>query len=622
MSFEASNLASENAALRQQVIDLRVELEREIKCHDSTKRDLDSTRALLETIEVVPGHIEPKDVALASVLSLTDETLKWTGHALHGARGKLIKLSTRLGNQYKDAKLLRASLQFKAVQMEKMKAELARLKREKFGSTSERIVDQLQLGLEDLEEAIGFDLAVLAGRDETHEDEGADQGGDCQEKRKPKRKPLPPHLPRKAVTHPAPDAEGCSQCGGDMGPLGEDVVEVLDYIPARFEVVQHVRPKLACKKCDHISQAPSVALPVPKGRMTPQLLAHVVVSKYCDHLPLYRQSEIYARSGVELNRSTLADSVGQVAWLLRPLAELIGGYVLKSPKVHTDDTTIKVLDPGRGKNKTGRFWTYVKHNKNWDVHDPPAAFYHYTPDRKGGHPQTVLKDYAGYLQADGYAGYGHLYTRDSLEIGRSSPDILEVACWAHSRRKFHDLWLAHRDEGARVMLAIISNIYKVERSIKEMSPEQRLTGREQSKPFVDQFFATAKELTSRVSAKSELAKACHYALVREDALRRFLSDGRLEVDNNFAENALRGIAVGRKNYLFAGSDEGGERAAILYTLIETAKLNGIDPEAWLADCLQRVADGHPISRLDALLPWKQGVGQQISSSSEPVTNGH
>jgi transposase len=597
MSFEVSDLASENAALRQQVIDLRVELEREIKCHECTKHDLENTRAFLESIEVVPGHFECEDIGLAAVLSFTRESLKWTGQALHGARGKLIKLSTRLGNQYKDTKLLKASLQLKALQVEKMKVELARLKREKFGASSERMIDQFQLELEDLEEGIGFDLAVLAERD--------DQGDDCQEKRKPKRKPLPPHLPRKAVTHPAPDAEGCSQCGGDMGPLGEDMVEVLDYIPARFEVVQHVRPKLACKKCEHISQAPSVALPVPKGRMTSRLLAHVAVSKFCDHLPLHRQSQIYARSGVELSRSTLADSVGQVAWLLRPLAEMIGSYVLKSPKVHTDDTTIKVLDPGRGKTKTGRFWTYVKHNKNWDVHDPPAAYYHYTPDRKGGHPQSILKDYAGYLQADGYAGYGYLYTRDSAEMGRSSPDILEVACWAHSRRKFHDLWLAHKDEGARVMLAIISNIYKIERSIKEMSPEQRLTAREQSKPFVDQFFATAKELTSRVSAKSEFAKACHYALVREDALRRFLSDGRLEVDNNFAENALRGIAVGRKNYLFAGSDDGGERAAILYTLIETAKLNGVDPEAWLADCLQRVADGHPINKLDALLPWNR-----------------
>jgi transposase len=483
MSLEASKLASENAALRQQVIDLRVELEREIKCHDSTKRDLDSTRALLETIEVVPGHIEPKDVALASVLSFTDETLKWTSSALHIANGKLIKLSTRLGSQYKDAKLLRASLQFKALQMEKMKIELAQLKREKFGSTSERIIDQLQLGLEDIEEAIGFDLAALAESDETHNDQRADQGGDRKEKRQPKRKPLPPHLPRKTVAHPAPDADGCSLCGGAMGLLGEDVVEVLDYIPARFEVVQHVRPKLACKECDHISQAPSIALPVPKGRMTPQLLAHVVVSKYCDHLPLYRQSQIYARSGVELSRSTLADSVGQVAWLLRPLAEMIGDYVLKSPKVHTDDTTIKVLDPGRGKTKTGRFWVYVKHNKNWDGHDPPAAFYHYTPDRKGEHPQAILKDYAGYLQADGYAGYGQLYATESAEVRRSGPDIQEVACWAHSRRKFHDLWVAHKDEGARVMLAIIGNIYKVERSIKHTSPEQRLKARAQSKPF-------------------------------------------------------------------------------------------------------------------------------------------
>jgi transposase len=615
MARTASNLASENAALRQQVIDLRVELEREIKCHDHTKRSLECVRELLSAANFVPGRITHKEFPVAAALNVTDEALKWTGHALHGANGKLIKLSTRLGQQYKDVKQLKASLQFKALQMEKMKSELARLKRGKFGSSSERIIDQLQLGLEELEIATGFDVAALADAQGAYDDECADQGSGREEKRKPKRKPFPAHLRRKVVTHAAPDADGCSECGGDMDTLGDPaVVEVLDYIPARFEVIQHVRPKLACKTCDHISQAPSVALVVPKGRMTAQMLAHVVVSKYCDHLPLYRQSAIYARSGVDLPRSTLADSIGHVAWLLQPLAEMIGRHVLESPKIHTDDTTIRVQDPGRGKTKIGRFWVYKRHNRNWDIHDPPAAFYHFTPDRKGEHPQAILRDYTGYLQADGYSGYAQLYAADSKGAERRCSDIEEVACWAHARRKFHDLWVAHKDEGARVMLGIIGNIYRIERGIKEVSLEQRLLAREQSQKYVDQFFAAAKELVQRVSGKSDLAKACQYALVREEALRRFLHDGRLEVDNNQAENGLRPIALGRKNYLFAGSDEGGERAAIMYTLIETAKLNGVDPEAWLADCLRHIADGHPINRLDELLPWKHVVGQQITCS--------
>jgi transposase len=486
----------------------------------------------------------------------------------------------------------KASIKLNALIIEKLKVQLARLKRIKFGQSSERLaaqIDQLELTLEDLETDQALQECVIVG--------ALPKPVDTQ-KRKPKRAPLPDHLPREDVIHAAPDAEGCSACGGNMGALGEDVTEVLEYIPGRFKVVRHVRPKLACKSCDAISQAPAPSLPVPRGRAGPGLLAHVLVSKFADHLPLYRQSAIYGREGLDLSRSTLADWVGQTSWLLQPLVDAIGAHVMASVKVHADDTPVRVQAPGTGKTKTGRLWVYVRDNRSWRPTEPPAALYHYSPDRKGERPRAHLKAFAGFLQADGYAGFEQLYV-----AGRQPGDIVEVACWAHVRRKINDVHVATPNAATHHALTLIAEFYGIERHITHDPPEDRRKARNASKLKILIFFRWIDEVLAKISAKTPLAGALLYALRRKEALLRYTDDGRLEIDNNRAENAIRGIAIGRKNWLFAGADCGGERAAAIYTLIETAKLNGVNPQDWLTDVLDRIGKGHPINRIDELLPW-------------------
>lgn len=499
----------------------------------------------------------------------------------------------------------KASIKLNALVIEKLKVQLARLKRMKFGQSSERLaaqIDQLELTLEDLE----TDQALQ----ECFINSAPPKSVDTQ-KRKPKRAPLlPDHLPREDVVHAAPDVDGCSACGGIMGMLGEDVTEILDYIPGRFKVVRHVRPKLACKSCDAISQAAAPSLPVPRGRAAPGLLAHVLVSKFADHLPLYRQSAIYGREGLDLSRSTLADWVGQVSWLLQPLVDAIGSHVMASVKVHADDTPVRVQAPGTGKTKTGRLWVYVRDNRSWRPTEPPAALYHYSPDRKGERPRAHLKAFAGFLQADGYAGFEQLY-----EPGRHPGDIREVACWAHVRRKLHDVYVADpKSLAAGSALLAIRELYEIERFIMRDLPGDRRKARKASKLKILDFFATAEATLAKISARTPLAAALLYALRRKVALLRYTDDGRLEIDNNRAENAIRGIAIGRKNWLFAGADCGGERAAAIYTLIETAKLNGVNPQDWLTDVLDRIGKGHPINRIDEFLPWAWAAVQKASIS--------
>ena len=487
----------------------------------------------------------------------------------------------------------KASIKLNALIIEKLKVQLARLKRMKFGQSSERLeaqIDQLELTLEDLETEQALQLCLI---------EGAPLKLIDVEKRKPKRSPLPDHVPREDIVHAAPDNDGCRACGGSMGALGEDVTEVLEYVPGRFKVMRHIRPKLACKKCDAISQAPAPSLPIPRGLAGPGLLAHVMVSKFADHLPLYRQSAIYAREGIDLSRSTLADWVGQVSWLLQPLVEAIGAHIMASIKVHADDTPVRVQAPGTGKTKTGRLWVYVRDNRSWRPSEPAAALYHYSPDRKGERPRAHLKSFAGYLQADGYAGFEQLYSP-----GRQPGDIREVACWAHVRRKLHDVYLADpKSLAAGSALRTIQALYEIERQIAHDPPEDRRTARKASKLKILAFFATAEGTLAKISARTPLALALRYALNRRKALLRYAGDGRLEIDNNRAENAIRGIAVGRKNWLFAGADCGGERAAAIYTLIETAKLNQVNSQVWLTDVLDRIGNGHPINRIDELVPW-------------------
>jgi transposase len=487
------------------------------------------------------------------------------------------------------------SVRLRSLEIEKLKFEIARLRRMQFGRSSERItrrIEQLELRLEELE---------TGAAEETSKAEAEERAAPIPERATPKRKPLPEHLPRQEMVH-EPEGDGacaCPACGAGMAKLGEDVTEVLDYVPGRFQVIRHVRPKYACKACDAIAQAPSPALPTPRGRATPATLAHLLVSKYCDHLPLYRQSEIYARDGVDLDRSTLCDWVGQAAWLLQPIVDGIRRHVFAAEKIHGDDTPVPVLAPGNGKTKTGRLWVYVRDDRPFCGPAPPAAAYFFSPDRRGEHPARHMASFTGFLQADGYAGFEALF--DTARPGRGS--IMEVACWAHCRRKFFDAWEATKSSVAKEALDRIGALYGIEEKARFAPPAERLTHRTGTGPLLEAFFDWADGAVAKLSAKSALAEAFRYTIKRREALTRFVTDARLEIDNNIAENALRAIALGRKNYLFAGSDTGGDRAAAIYTIMHTAKLNSVNPEVYLRDALAKIADGHPINRIDELMPW-------------------
>src|SRR5277367_1522674 len=494
-----------------------------------------------------------------------------------------------------ELKAAELSVQLRTLEIEKLKFQIAKLRRMQFGKSSERIarqIEQLELQLEELETGEAEDISKAEAEDRPV----------VTRERKAKGKPLPEHLPRHEIVHEPEDDSACTcpDCGAGMAKLGEDVTEVLDYVPGRFQVIRHVRPKYACQACDAITQAPAPAMPTPRGRATPSMLAHLLVSKYCDHLPLYRQCEIYAREGLELDRSTLCDWVGQAAWLLDPIVDAIRAHVFAAEKIHGDDTTVPVLAPGLGRTKTGRLWVYVRDDRPFCGEDPPAAAYFYSPDRAAAHPAAHMATFTGLLQADGYAGFEKLYAPT-----RSKPGpITEVACWAHTRRGFFDEWEHHKSATAKQALDRIGAIYEVEARAAFAPIAERVALRREAAPLVDAFFKWAESTTAKLSAKSSLAGAFNYAINRRQALSRFITDGRLEIDNNIAENAMRCIALGRKNFLFAGSDTGGERAASIYTIVRTAKLNKVNPETYLRDTLAKIAEGHPISRIAELLPWQ------------------
>ena len=474
-------------------------------------------------------------------------------------------------------------------EIEHLKLLIAKLQRMQFGRRSEKVerqIEQLELKLEELEANRGEQAPLRLQPSATTPVVPS----------KPSRRPLPEHLPREVQTH-SPEQPCCPDCGGKLTKLGEDVSEILEHVPESFKVIRIVRPKLSCTACDRIVQAPAPTRPIERGIAGPGLLAHVLTSKYCDHLPLHRQSAIYARQGVELEDSTLADWVGASSRLVQPLVEALRRYVIAGSKLHADDTPVPVLAPGNGKTKTGRLWTYVRDDRNAGSSDAPAVWFAYSPDRKGEHPQRHLRDFTGTLQADAYAGFNQLY---------ESGSIREAACWAHVRRKFYELMEAHKSPIATEAVERIGTLYEIEKEIRGRSPdERRLVRQARSRPLLDAMREWLDASLTKLAKKSDTAAAIRYALTLWDALVRFCDDGSLEIDNYAAERALRCVAIGRKNYLFAGSDRGGERAATFYSLIGTAKLNGLDPEAYLRELLTRIAD-HPVSRIAELLPWNIG----------------
>jgi len=463
--------------------------------------------------------------------------------------------------------------------IDQLKAQLAWLRRRQFGHSSEKIdraVEQLELQLEDLEEGTSARVAAISPQPA---------------KARPGRRPLPDHLLREEVVHEP--ACACPDCGASMRRLGEDVSEMLEYVPSSFRVIRHVRPKLSCTRCERIVQVEAPSRPIARGLAGPGLLAHVLVAKYADHLPLYRQSAIYAREGVELERSTLADWVGGASALLSPLVEALAKETLVAGKLHTDDTPVPVLAPGHGKTKTGRLWVYARDDRPAGDGTPPAVLFRYSADRKGERPREHLHMFKGFLQADGYAGYNKLYGNE----------IIEVACWAHVRRKFHDEYVDQGSELACAALDRIGALYDIETDIRGRQPAERQAMRQaRAGPVLEELRQWLDATLTRIPGRSELAGAIRYARSRWQQLCRYRDDGRLEIDNSAAERALRGVALGRKNWLFAGSDAGGQRAAAIYSLIETCKLNAVDPEAYLRHVLDVIAD-HPINRVAELLPW-------------------
>ena len=487
-------------------------------------------------------------------------------------------------------------------EIENLKLTIAKMRRDKFGASSERgakLLDQLELQLAELVERVAQDktAAEIKAPPATPKSDNDDE-----QRRKPARRPLPAHLPRERVVHPAPSS--CPRCSGaKFRKLGEEVRETLEYVPAQWKVVQHVLEKLACRTCDTIVEAPAPSHPIARGRAGPQLLAQILFAKYRAHLPLNRQSDIYADEGIDLDVSTMADWVGASAAALMPLVEELQEHTHAGERIHVDDTTVPVL--ARGKTRTGRLWAHVRDDKPFGGKAAPAAVFYYSPDRGGEHPEKHLENYTGIMQADAYSGYNGLYV-----AGRKPGPIIEAACWAHGRRKFYELAELQKAPIAIEAVRRIDELFAIEREINGRSQDQRLAvRRERSKTLVDNLEEWLRKERKKLSSKSPLAKAMDYSLKRRAAFTRFLDDGRICMSNNAAERAVRGIAVGRRNWTFCGSDTGGHRAAAIYTLIETCKLNDVDPRAWLADVLARIAD-HPAKRIAELLPWNWKAARQ------------
>jgi transposase len=499
-----------------------------------------------------------------------------------------------------------------------IKLQIAKLRRERYGASAERtrrLLEQMELQLEDLEaDACEDDLAAEAAVLKTTKVTAF-------ERKRSARKPFPEHLPRERVVIPAPCS--CPACGGvRLSKLGEDVTETLEVIPRQWKVIQTVREKFSCRDCEKITQPPAPFHVVPRGWAGPSFLAMLLFEKYGQHQPLNRQAERFAREGVPLSVSTLADQVGAAAFALMPLYRLIEAHVLAAERLHGDDTTVPVM--AKSRTDIARLWVYVRDDRPFGGADPPAALFHYSRDRRGEHPQAHLASWSGILQADAYAGYNELY----VPI-RQPGAILEAGCFAHARRKFFvlaDVTAAARKKsrgeqaGKIYPIALeavqkIDALFDIERAINGKSPAERVALRQElSAPLMTKLHAWLEEQVAKLSRSHDLTKAINYMLRRWAAFSRFLDDGRVCISNNAAERALRCVPLGRKVWLFCGSDRGGQRAAVLYTLIQSARLNDVDPQAWLADVLARIAD-HPARRLDELLPWNWRKNQGVLSQA-------
>jgi transposase len=468
----------------------------------------------------------------------------------------------------------------------RLKAIVAAFKRALFGRRSEKLDgDQLELALEETEQGFGEQRAKADAGDPSLKTART-------ARRRGNRGHLPAHLPRLEIVV-EPESRACACCGGALHAIGEDVSERLDVVPAQFRVIVTRRPKYACRRCaEGIVQAPAPERLIAGGMPTEAMVAKVIVSKYADHLPLYRQAQIYARQGLALDRSTLADWVGHAAHELRPLHDRLVEILMGSAKLFADETRAPVLDPGRGRTKTGWLWTIARDDRPWGGADPPAVAYLYAEGRGAEHATRYLGGFLGVLQVDGYAAYGRLN------------GATLAYCWAHCRRKFYDIAEAGHAPIAEEALRRIGQLYAVEAEINGLDPEQRRAVRqERARPVVEELFPWLEGQLRHLAGKSRLAQAIRYALKHRDGLRRYLDDGRVEIDSNVVERAIRPVALNRKNALFAGSDTGAEHWAVLASLIETAKLNGINPHDYLTDVLERIVAGHRQSRIDELLPW-------------------
>ena len=500
-----------------------------------------------------------------------------------------------------DPETLKAMLIAEQIRSERLAQIIKGLQRHRFGRRAETLPeDQLLLALEDVEQSEAGAAAEAEAKSPT-------ERAAATRKRRTNRGALPPHLPRVETIVDVED-KACPCCKGKLHQIGEDVSEKLDVVPAQFRVLVVRRPKYACRACeDVVVQSPAPARLIEGGLPTEATVAHVLVSKYADHLPLYRQAQIYERQGIRLDRSTLADWVGRAAFHLRPIHERILAHLRSSTKLFADETTAPVLDPGRGRTKTGQLWAYARDDRPWGGSDPPAVAYVYAPDRKASQPIMHLAGFKGVLQVDGYAGYRALAEKGDVNL---------AFCWSHVRRRFYELAVANVAPIANEALRRIAALYAIESDIRGRGPDERRAIRqEQSLPLLADLEPWLREKLVLVSQKSKLAEAIRYALTRWEGLTRFLDDGRIEIDSNTVERSIRPIALNRKNALFAGSDGGGENWAIIASLVESCKLCSVDPQAYLADVLAKIVNGHPNRDIDDLLPWAYVKAEPLKAAA-------